>query len=128
VHTGRKVRIYLDLDRDYFAARDPDPDNPNHEFDFGYSGPAETGFAIQSAACPDSPYIDTELARWAHYPCRTSQLVVHVDEGRRGLTTEDRRGVWNLQGYFANSGFTGTASGGYDYYEITPLTVVEAVN
>ncbi len=126
-NTGRKVRIFIDLDADYFAAREADPNNPNHDYDLGYSGPSEGGFDIQSSTCPDSPYIDTELARYTGYPCRTNRLIVDTSDGRRGLSTLDRRGVWNLQGYFANTGFTGTASGGYDMYEITPLTVIEAV-
>jgi hypothetical protein len=114
-HAGRKVRIYLDLNPDYFGG--PEGGGPYW--------PREDGFVAPPTQCPGDPPDDvTEFEPSPECPYPTL-YIRGVGEGRLGLFPQD--GIWHLRGYFANVGFQRTGMG-QSTYAVTPMTDIEAVS
>jgi len=121
-NAGRKVRIHLALDPDYFTGAG-----------LGWYAPTPASFRVPSTECPD---VSLEaLARESPVgpACMSLRLSIQGVEDDSAAAGDQRTGLqhlhgtWLLSGYFANPGFSFFQSND-DNYRITPLTDVEAVN
>jgi hypothetical protein len=122
-NAGRKVRIFLDLDADYFGL----PDAPWAPSESGFSIPISANHYTTSdrGACPNYQ-IDEISKALGDQNCVIGNLSIEdVGGDRIGLFYE--KGNWRLRGYFADIGFIGifTATAAYT---VTPLTAIEAVS
>ncbi|MET8868818.1 hypothetical protein ABZW11_38325 [Nonomuraea sp. NPDC004580] len=119
-HEGMKIRILAYFDADYFGTHLPDSGDGLFVGE-GPRGPGEDGFSLPSARCPKKPFTRITVT-----DCTIVRVTVkHSSKEARPFA--ERVGMWYMRGYFAVHGYQETWMG-FDWYQITAMTDIEAVS